>query len=88
VHDLIVAPELAAITLLDRALDIARAALLAEHLTLIDDLRPPCKDGPVVEVANLLCLRAASLRRLLARYARLVRNAAKSRDDPDDTLPF
>jgi hypothetical protein len=86
ITDLVVAPELAAIALLDAALDVAVAALLAQHMTLIDDLRPPGHDGTVVELANVVRRRASSLRHILARYVHAVRNAAAP--DTDADLPF
>ena len=58
VPDLIDAPELAAIILLEHALDVAADALLAEHLTLIDDFQRPRDHGPVVALAHAICLRA------------------------------
>jgi hypothetical protein len=89
VPDLLVAPELAALSMLDVALEIVVAALLAEHITLIDDLREPGEHGPVVELADVICRRAASLRLVLARYARAARDAsAPSSRDPTDDLPF
>jgi hypothetical protein len=89
VPDLVVAPELATLALLDAALEVAVAALLAEHMTLIDDLRPSGRDGPVVELADVVCRRAGSLRNVLARYTRAVRDAANDVPvDPDTDLPF
>jgi len=77
VPELVVAPELAA------------AALLAEHMTLIDELRRPGDDAAAVDLAHTICLRAASLRRVLARYARVARDAARpAAKDPDADLPF
>jgi hypothetical protein len=85
----VVAPELATLALLDAALEVAVAALLAEHMTLLDDFRPPGRDGPVVELADVVCRRAGSLRRLLARYVRAVRDAASDAAvDPLADLPF
>jgi hypothetical protein len=89
VPELVVAPELAALSLLDHALDLAAAALLAEHMTLIDELRRPGDDAAAVDLAHTICLRAASLRRVLARYARVARDAARpAAKDPDADLPF
>jgi len=87
VPDLVLAPELAAVILLEHALDIARDALLAEHLTLIDDFRRPRDDGPVVFLANTICLRAIALRDTLRRYRCAVRDAATPHA-PDDDIPF
>lgn len=87
VPDLVLAPELAAVILLEHALDVTRDALIAEHLTLIDDLRRPRDDGPVVFLANTICVRAVALRDSLQRYRRAVRDAATS-PAPDDDTPF
>jgi hypothetical protein len=87
VPDLEAAPELAAIILLEHALDVVREALLAEHPTLIDDFRRPEDDGPVLSLANAICLRAPTLRDALRRYRRAVRLATSStqhHDDADD----
>jgi hypothetical protein len=90
VPDLVVAPELAAIILLEHALDVAASALVAEHMTLIDDFRRPREQGPVVSLAHTICLRAAALRDTLVRYRRAVRDAAASAADnaSDDDIPF
>lgn len=89
VPDLVVAPELAAIVLLEHALDIAASALLAEHATLIDDFHRPRDQGPVASLAHTICLRAGVLRDTLARYRRAVRDAADdAQNKPDDDLPF
>ena len=90
-HDLIDAPELAAIILLEHALDVAASALMAEHMTLIDDFHRPRELGPVVSLAHTICRRAGALRDTLVRYRNAVRDAAASADDdsaPDDDLPF
>jgi hypothetical protein len=87
VPDLVVAPELATVILLEHALDVLRDALLAEHLTLIDDLRTPRDDGPVVVLANTICLRAVALRDTLRRYRCAVRDATTSPASNDD-FPF
>jgi len=87
VPDLELAPELAAIILLEHALDVVRQALLAEHPTLIDDFHRPEDDGPVLSLANLICLRAPALLDALRRYRRAVRLATSStqpNDDADD----
>jgi len=87
--DILVAPELAALAILDVALETCIAALLAEHMTLIDDFRPHPEDGRVVEVAAAICAAAASLRRTIARYARAARDTAgpSRRESPSD-FPF
>lgn len=90
VPDLVGAPELAAIILLEHALDVAASALVAEHMTLIDDFHRPCEQGPVVSLAHTICRRARALRDTLVRYRRAVRDAAASHAEntPDDDLPF
>ena len=86
--DLVVAPELAAIILLEHALDVAASALVAEHMTLIDDFHRPREQGPVVSLAHTICLRAETLRDTLVRYRRAVRAAAAADNAPDDDIPF
>ena len=76
VPDLVVAPELAAIMLLEHALDIASSALVAVHPTLIDDFHTPREQGEIVFLAHTICSREAALRELLRRYRRAVRDAA------------
>jgi hypothetical protein len=91
VPDLVGAPELAAIFLLELALDVAATALVAEHMTLIDDFRRPREQGAIISLAHTICLRAGALRDTLVRYRRAVRDAAApadADDAPDDDLPF
>ena len=88
VPDLVAAPELAAVILLEHALAVVRDALVAEHLTLLDDLRRPRDEGAVVALAHLICQREAALRETLRRYRRAVRDAAAPTPDEssDDDL--
>jgi len=91
VPDLVLAPELAAIILLEHALDVALQALLAEHPTLIDDFARARDHDPVVSLAHLICRRAGPLDDTLRRYRRAVRDAAgaaAAKDDADSDLPF
>jgi hypothetical protein len=89
VPDLVVAPELAAIILLEHALDVVADALLAEHPTLIDDFHRPREQGAVVSLAQVTCLRAAALRETLWRYRRAVSEAATPPAyDPTDDNSF
>lgn len=92
VPDLVVAPELAAIILLEYALDCAASALVAQHPTLIDDFYSPRDQGPVVALAHTICLRSGTLRDTLVRYRRAVRDAAPSSpaagNPTDDDLLF
>lgn len=89
VPDFVCAPELAAVFVLERALDVVAHALLAEHPTLIDDFHR-CRRGKVENLAGAICLRAATLRETLVAYRRAVRDASAPGDveDPDADLPF
>jgi hypothetical protein len=89
VPDFVRAPELAAVFVLERALDVVAHALLAEHPTLIDDYHRPQRDK-VETLAAAICLRAATLGEVLVAYRRAVRDALASSDaeDPDADLPF
>jgi hypothetical protein len=84
VPELVDSPELAAVMLLEHALDVAVDALLAEHMTLIDDFRRPSEDGPVLSLANTICRRAPALRDALRRYRKAVRLATSSDADTAD----
>ena len=86
--DLILDPELAVLAVLAYVLDIATAALLAEYPSLVDDLRRPRDDGPLVALAGTLCRRASDLNDVLAAYERAVREDAASRSNDDHDLPF
>jgi hypothetical protein len=89
VPDLVVAPELAAIVLLEHALDVVADALLAEHPTLIDDFHRPRDQGAVVFLAHVICLRGAALHEMLRRYRRAVSEAATPPDhDPTSDHHF
>lgn len=90
VPDLVVAPELAAIILLEHALDVAAMALVAEHMTLIDDFHRTREQGPIVSLAHTICQRAGTLRDTLVRYRCAVRDVAASSADnaPHDDIPF
>ena len=85
--DLVLAPELAAIVILEHALAIARDALLAEHMTLIDDFSAH-EQSPVLLLARVICRREAALRGTLQRYRRAVHNATTlaTEDSSDDDL--
>ena len=88
VPDLVDAPELAAISLLEHALAVVRDALLAEHLTMIDDFHRPGEQGRVVALAYAICRREAALRETLRRYRHAVRKAAApaARHPSDDDV--
>lgn len=90
VPQLVDSPELAAVILLEHALDVAVDALLAQHMTLVDDFRRPSEDGPVLTLASTICRRAPALRDTLRRYRQAVRLATSSTaaddDDSDDRI--
>ncbi len=91
VPELVLDPDLAAIVLLEHALDIAAQALLAEHPTLIDDYARARDRDPAVSLAHLICRRAGALQDTLRRYRRAVRaayDAATAPDSNDDDIPF
>ena len=90
VTDLVLAPELAAIILLEHALDVATHALLAEHPTLIDDFARARDDAPALNLAHRVCLRARGLEDLLRRYRRTVADLARlhAADARQEDLPF
>jgi hypothetical protein len=89
VPELVHAPELATIALLEHTLDSAAQALLAQHPTLADDFART-RDGPVLALAHTICHRAAALEQALRRYRKAVRDALapSSACDRDDDLPF
>jgi len=90
VPELVQAPELATIVLLEHALDLAAHALLAEHPTLADDFAGARDDGPVLTLASTICRRAAALEQALRRYRQAVRDAASPARScgRGDDLPF
>lgn len=90
VPELVHAPELATIALLEHTLDLAVQALLAEHPTLADDFARARDDGPVLTLAHNICRQAAALEHTLRRYRQAVRDAVvpSRRCDRDDDLPF
>jgi hypothetical protein len=86
---LVHAPELATVVLLEHALSVAVDALLAEHMTLIDDFRSPRERGPTTFLAHMICRRAASLSEALWRYRRAVREAdSQAPQEPSDDNSF
>jgi len=69
VPDFTSAPELAAVFVLERALDVVAHALLAEHPTLGDDFHRPGERGAVVDLARSICGRATRYALRATRYA-------------------
>ena len=78
------APELATLALLDSALTVCAAAILAEHPTLNHDLRPHPEPHSLREARRLLAA-AHRLRGVVARYRSAVQDSlVPSRDDTTD----
>ena len=86
--ELVLAPELAAIILLELALDVAMSALVAEHPTLVDDVARERDGDPAVSLAHAICRHSGVLEDILRRYRRVVRDAARSTLAREDDLPF
>ena len=83
------APELAAVMLLEHAISVAVDALLAEHMTLIDDFRSRGECALTTDLADIIGRRAASLRDTLWRYRRAVREAqSRAPQEPSDDTSF
>jgi len=81
-HDLLRAPQLGPLAILDVALTASRAALMAEHPRA--RLLSACSLGPqppIVALAALLLERTAELRLLLARYRRRARHELRAEQD-------
>jgi len=89
VPELVLSPELAAVFLLEHALHVACATLLAEHPTLIDDYAQARHHDPVVALALQTCRRAHALQDTLRRFRAAARAAFDAASAPDsDDLPF
>ena len=84
---LVAAPELAALSLLDRALAIAERALIAEHPLLQQEADPGSVEPPCLKQARLLLGSTRPLRRALARYRLAVRRSLLP-PETDHDLPF
>ena len=81
------APELAALALLEHAIDVARVAVLAQHIDLIDpDAPSPCSPLPGADLTALFFARAYALSTVIWRYrAALAPTAGQSGPaKPDD----
>ena len=87
-------PELAALAILDAALLASHAALLAEHPVAAGPLAlPSAEPAPaLIPIAALLIKRSAELRRLLARYQRVIDDCHQphqdERDERQGMFPF
>jgi hypothetical protein len=84
-HQLLVAPELVVVNLLDHCLDALRLAMLAEH-PLLDDELDARDDPPVQRRARALLHHGKRLHCALDAYRREVQ--AVLRDDSTDDIPF
>jgi hypothetical protein len=83
--NLVAAPELVVVDLVDHSLHALRLALLAEH-PLLDDDSSAHDDPPVQRRARRLLRRAEDLRRALNAYRFHVGRVLSKWDQPD--LPF
>ncbi len=87
--DYIVAPELAALTIVDHAIDVAILGLIAAHPSLVDEAAPYwVRDGDSrpIRLGRALRSRAAKLQRQLRQYRDAV--LAEAEDLYDQDLPF
>ena len=80
------APALAALALLDVALELSVRALLAEHPTL--ELKEPGLEPPSLRLAQRLLAAVYPLQRAVHRYREAVRAATRVTTKEDDDLPF
>lgn len=87
--DFILAPELAALAIVDHAIDVALSALIAAQPPLAGDPPPywvrDAHTRPIL-IARTLSKRAARLQHLLRAYHAAV--LAEARDRNDDYPPF
>jgi hypothetical protein len=81
--DLLNAPELAPLDLLDHAVHVARVALIAQHPHLLGDEsgRLHTDGDPIVQGAAEIIDRALGLSFALRRYRRAITNASTLHDD-------
>jgi hypothetical protein len=84
-RQLLAAPEMLVVDLLDHGLDALRLAMLAEHPLALDELAAR-DDPPVQRRARTLLRQAACLHRALEAYRREVR--AVLQQEPRDDMPF
>ena len=93
-HAVHLQPELAALAILDAALVASHAALLAEHPVAAGPRAlPSAHPAPaLIPIAALLIQRSAELRRLLARYQRVIDDCHQphhdDRDERQGMFPF
>ena len=80
------APELAALALLDVALELSVRALLAEHPTL--ELKEPRLEAPSLRRAQRVLTTVYPLQRAVHRYRETVVAATQATTKEDDGLPF
>ena len=79
--DLMDAPELAALALLEHAIHVARIAVLAEHIELLDPDAPSERDAhPADHLTSAFFARAYDLAVVLRRYRAAVTRAAARGD--------
>lgn len=87
--DVVIAPELAALAIIDDAIDLALFALVAAQPPLVAEPPPYwVRDAhtPAMRIARALQRRAAQLQQLLRAYHAAV--LAEAQDRGDQPLPF
>ena len=79
------APEIAALALLEPAIEVARVALLAQHVDLLDP-DPPFRREPQPgrELTRPFLARAQALSLVIRRYRAAIAQAPVSSCSPDD----
>jgi hypothetical protein len=88
-YDLMPAPQLAIISVLERTLEILVRSLLAEHPDLFDHEKPYwLKTDLVCRKAKKLLSDIDVLSRTLLAYRHMLSAGIQSNDTPDDTSPF
>jgi hypothetical protein len=88
-YDLMGAPELAALALLEHAIDVARIALLAQHVELLDPDAPTQREPqPGGLLTTAFFARSYDLAVVIRRYRAAVADAAAGLDaSPDQRDP-
>jgi hypothetical protein len=83
--DVMEAPELAALALLEHAIHVARIAVLAQHVELLDPDAPPQREAqPGGQLTTAFFARAYELAVVIRRYRAVVALAAAGRDGSPD----
>jgi len=87
VPQILLAPELPLVTLLERLLDLLRPTLVAQHPTLATETARS-GDPPTLLLARALLRDGDRLRRMIRCYERAVLESVANHTRIDDELPF